>query len=62
MTPEIQNAFEAKAGKYCDLVCYARSHPKEDTAYWEKVPKHIREDALNAQARIEEAYPSEVLP
>ena len=60
MTPEIQCAFEGKADKYCDLVWYARSHPKSDTAYWEKVPDHIREGALNAQARVEEAYPSEV--
>ena len=60
MTPEIERAFEEKEGKYCHLVWYARSRPKSDTAYWERVPDHIRERALNAQARVEEAYPCEV--
>ena len=53
-------AFAKKESMFFDLVWYARSHPKSDTAYWEKVPDHIREGALNAQARVEEAYPSEV--
>ena len=57
---EHADRFSEKERKYCDLVWYARSHPKEDTAYWEKVPDHIREGALNAQARVEKAYPSEV--
>ena len=60
MTPEIESAFVEKADKYCHLVWYARSHPKEDIVYWEKVPDHIRKGALNSQAWVEEAYPSEV--
>ena len=56
---EHAEAFAKKERKYSDLVWYARSRPKEDTAFWEKVPDHIREGALNAQARVEEAYPFE---
>ena len=57
---EHAEAFAKKERKYSDLVWYARSHPKGDTAYWEKVPDSIREGAFNAQARVQEMYPDEV--
>ena len=57
---EHADAFEKKEQKYFDLVWYARSPSKKDTAYWDKVPEDIREKALNAQARVQEAYPYEV--
>lgn len=57
---EHADAFEKKEQKYFDLVWYARSPSKKDTAYWDKVPEDIRDKALNAQARVQEAYPYEV--
>ena len=57
---EHSEAFAKKERQYSDLVWYARSHPKEDTDYWDKVPDHIREGAMTAQARVQGLYPDEV--
>ena len=57
---EHAEAFAKKERKYSDLVWYSRSRPKEDTDYWDKVPDHIREGAMTAQARVQEIYPDEV--
>ena len=57
---EHAEAFAKKERQYSDLVWYARSRPKEDTAYWEKVPDYIREGAFTAQARVQKSYPFEV--
>ena len=57
---EHADRFSEKERKYCDLVWYARSHPKEDTAIGRRSPITSVKVGLNAQARVQEAYPSEV--
>ncbi|MCT0247669.1 hypothetical protein [Synechococcus sp. CS-205] len=44
--------------KYMQLVWYARSMPTDDPS-WEAYPSHIKEGALNSQARVEEHFPDE---
>ena len=52
---EHADAFEKKEQKYFDLVWYARSPSKKDTGVLGQGPEDIR--SLNAQARVQEAYP-----
>lgn len=54
---EHADRFSEKERKYCDLVGYAQSLPKED---WEKSSDFFRGIVLDQLATVEEAYPSEV--
>ena len=61
ITRETKDAFYRMEGKYFALVWYARSRPRQDTEYWQKVSSSIREGAFNSQERVEAAYPLEVI-
>ena len=54
MTPEIQNAFAAKADKYCDLVWYARSGCRLN-----QHDSDLRAKVLKERERIQRLYPKE---
>ena len=51
--------FASKLSKYERLVWFARSHPPDDTDYWNSVHPEIKRGALNEQSRVEEMFPDD---
>ena len=58
--PDVLQAIEEMEDKYSQLVWYARKAPASDEEYWGRVPKEIREGALNAAAQVAEHFPDEI--
>ena len=56
----VEKAMQDISGKYLDLVWYARSHPKDDTEYWDKTPNDIKNGAFKSQDKVRKLYPAEV--
>lgn len=57
---DVEEALQKLESKYDQLVWYARKPPADDHLYWNGVPDHFKEGALNACSRIEEVFPEEV--
>ena len=61
VSSELSEVLAEMLAKYEDLVWYARSHPASSIHFWQKVPKDIRDGAFEAQMKVEEDYPDEVV-
>lgn len=59
MNETVIKDLQELSSKYLDLVWYARKGPR-DSDYWDGIPDHIMQGALNSMAKVEENYPDEV--